>query len=332
MGKRNVLEYAASVTPHRVDRERGIIHDVKVLGMKSKNGPSYSPEAVRNAAKLYAGIQTFIGHPDRLRPDAERSPQDLFGWLENPRAASDGIRADLHYLKTHPMACQIAEVAERRPDKLGLSHNAVVAESMHGSEVVYESIERVRSVDIVCRPATSRGIFESLDETMAPEPGRQRTKGEMWANDNILAKAREILDGDGTPAEKHKAIIRWIQVYLGQAEAVDRAMRIGTDPASLPPEPQPVVESVRETVADRQRKRNRLFDDAFVLLGVGRRTGVHGVDVRESATAGPMTRDRQFAAEFHQLGIGPGTDVLESVSNPTRKEQAFAAAFEQLKR
>ncbi len=253
----NVLEYAASVAPRKVDRERGIIHDVKVLGFKSLNGPRYAPAGVSNAVTLYDGRHVYVGHPDRIRPDAERSPRDLFGWLERPHVADDGLYADLHYIKSHDMVGPITELAERRPDKLGLSHNAVVNESMHGNEIVYESIERVRSVDIVCRPATTRGIFESeepMDETMAPAAPAGNGGS---VNDMILAKVTEILNGDGDPAGKAKAIGTVVKELLKIEDKLEGA---GSEASANSD-----AASVSESVQPKQPEKNR-FQVALDVL------------------------------------------------------------------
>jgi len=123
----SVLELAAD-RPRGVDRRGGVIFGAKILSLRSRNGPRYAPEALKRAAGLYEGSQVFIGHPERERPDAERNPSDMIGWLRNVRTESDGLRGDLHFVKAHPMAGVLAEVAERNPAALGLSHNAVVVE------------------------------------------------------------------------------------------------------------------------------------------------------------------------------------------------------------
>ena len=36
--RRDILEYAASASVHQIDRGRGLIHNVKILGARSRNG------------------------------------------------------------------------------------------------------------------------------------------------------------------------------------------------------------------------------------------------------------------------------------------------------
>ena len=165
----DLQEQVFSGHPHKVDRENGVIHGVKVLGVKSKNGRTYSPKALASAARLYEGIEVNIDHPDRKNPGRERGIRESFGVLKNASVRDDGVWADLHYVRSHDLAEQITERAERFPDKLGLSHNAAGPTKGSGRNVIIEDVELVRSVDLVTRPATNDGLFESEDpenETM----------------------------------------------------------------------------------------------------------------------------------------------------------------------
>lgn len=163
---RNVLEFTSSPAALRVDREQGIIYGVKVLGRKSGNGPIYPQSVTRQALPLYEGTKVNLDHPPRTRPADDRSVQDRFGKLQNVRDLADGLYADLHYIRSHPLAAVVAEAAESMPDAFGLSHNANIRESLDTGEVV--AINRVRSVDLVADPGTTRGIFESQEKPANP--------------------------------------------------------------------------------------------------------------------------------------------------------------------
>jgi hypothetical protein len=154
-----LLEFVVSPCA-RVDRESGVIRDVKVLGYMSSNGRRYSPEAVRQAIGLYEGIRVNVDHPPAARPEAERPLSARFGILKNVAARDDGLYGDLHYLRSHPLAEMTAEAAERMPETLGLSHNAEGRVSQVAGQTVVDEIVRVRSVDLVADPATTRSLFE----------------------------------------------------------------------------------------------------------------------------------------------------------------------------
>jgi hypothetical protein len=156
----------------RIDREAGVIHGVKILGSTSLNGRIYSSKAMREAASMYEGIDVNIDHPSRKDPDAERGLVDGFGCLKQVNVREDGVYGDLHYLKSHEHAEVILERAEQMPQRFGLSHNADGHTSRKGGTEVVESIERVRSVDLVRNPATVNNLFESQKEnqTMKKRP------------------------------------------------------------------------------------------------------------------------------------------------------------------
>jgi hypothetical protein len=147
-------------TSLRVDRDAGVIHGVKVLGLVSANNRRYTRAAIEKARPLYEGIRVNIDHPHDARPDERRRLADRLGRLENIRATDAGLFADLHYLKSHPLAAMTVEAAERMPEALGLSHNAVGRVVKHQQETIVEEIMQVRSVDVVSDPATTKSLFE----------------------------------------------------------------------------------------------------------------------------------------------------------------------------
>ena len=84
------------------------------------------------------------------------------GHPKDVAAREDGLYGDLHYLRSHPLAEMTAEAAERLPEALGLSHNAEGRVAQSGGTAVVEEIVRVRSVDLVADPATTRSLFEEV--------------------------------------------------------------------------------------------------------------------------------------------------------------------------
>jgi hypothetical protein len=113
----------------------------------------------------------------------------------------------------------------------GLSHNSVNFYTPHEGVLICTAIEKVRSVDVVCKPATTQGIFESEDPTMAtamapaakpaceeeipPDPAmgmEEDPPGEEAGGEpgdmikqKFLEMVSDIFDGDGTPQEKGQA-------------------------------------------------------------------------------------------------------------------------------
>jgi len=150
----------------RVDRHRGVIRGVKILGTESRNGRTYLPEALREAARLYyEEAKVNVNHP-RGNPSAARDYQDRMGVLRSVAARPDaGLFADFHFNPKHALAEQLIWDAEHMPENVGFSHNVQARTARRGDRVVVEAITKVESVDLVADPATTRGLFESTCET-----------------------------------------------------------------------------------------------------------------------------------------------------------------------
>lgn len=148
----------------KVDRESGIIRDVRILGPCSMNGRQYVKQAVQSARDLYEGKVVNFDHPHKDMPDAERSVADRAGWLEAVHFKEGGLTGDLHILKADPRAEKIFEAAERRPELFGLSHNVEGRTRREHGKTLVEEILRVRSVDVVSDPASTRSLFESIEK------------------------------------------------------------------------------------------------------------------------------------------------------------------------
>lgn len=129
----------------------------------------------------------------------------------------------------------ICEAAERFPENFGLSHNAhvnwLVKDDGHR---VCESINTVRSVDLVCRPATTNGIFESegyMDAIAQPAGGSGAdtalTTGDdepSTVKDLLLDGVEKIFDGEGDAAAKAERIGQLAKTLLQVEDDVNAAV------------------------------------------------------------------------------------------------------------
>ena len=66
----------------RVDRTVGVIRGIKVLGLHSRNGREYSPQALARAVSLYEGAKVNVNHP-KGHPLAPRDYQERIGVVRN---------------------------------------------------------------------------------------------------------------------------------------------------------------------------------------------------------------------------------------------------------
>lgn len=192
-----LIEFVKNDSPTlRVDRERGIIEGVKVLGHVSANSRTYTQRCLDESAHLWEGLPVSVDHPQR--GGDTRSATSRLGWLKNLRSVKDkGIFADLHYLKSHAMAGPLAEAAERNPRLMGLSIEAEGDEEMRDGKKYIEKITRAHGAAVVAEPAACpNGLSESRTTLTEPRTAPAVTLSEAmlrWAgrcDAPTLAKAK----------------------------------------------------------------------------------------------------------------------------------------------
>ncbi len=145
----------------RVDRAAAVLREVKILGLHSRNGRRYRPEALIAAVPLYEGARVNVNHPSG-DPAAPRDYRDRLGSLENVRyRESQGLFADFRFNPKHALAEQLVWDAENAPQNVGFSHNIQAQLRRDGDQWIVERILKVHAVDLVADPATTRGLFES---------------------------------------------------------------------------------------------------------------------------------------------------------------------------
>lgn len=233
----------------RVDRERGVIHGVKVLGTESVNGVEgmagvrrrvYPAGVLREAARLYEGAKVDWNH----QPGKGHHPRDAsdgVGELRNVRATREGLFADLHYLTSHPRAGTLVEAAERMPRRYGLSPHHSVEGRQRGAAFVVTKIVEVHSVDVVHSPATTRGLFEgkamSTRRGSAYEDGSDELRGK---NQDAQLRAMMAKDPEGAPRTGEKSRHSGKRIggrYEGEdMPAGDDDLGLGGDMAPAAPE------------------------------------------------------------------------------------------------
>lgn len=174
----------------RVNRQGGVIRGVKILGVESRNGRTYLPKTLAEAARLYEEAKVNVNHPKGHALGA-RDYQDRIGVLRDVVARSEeGLFADFHFNPKHGLAEQLIWDAEHMPQNVGFSHNVQARTARRGDRVVVEAITKVESVDLVADPATTRGLFEST-----PDPAEA---GETRAGEDEPSRALAESEADAS--------------------------------------------------------------------------------------------------------------------------------------
>lgn len=152
----------------RVDAAAGVVRGVKILGLQSRNGRSYLPDALERAIPLYEGARVNVNHPAGP-PTAPRDYRDRIGAIRGVcLRPGEGLFGDFHFNPKHALAEQLVWDAVHAPENVGFSHNVEAKTSRQGDQVMVEAILRVQSVDLVADPATTRGLFEGAAESITP--------------------------------------------------------------------------------------------------------------------------------------------------------------------
>jgi hypothetical protein len=157
-------------TDRKVDREKGIVYGVRVVGSVSRNKRLYPVTVQRAAVNTYEGRVVNWDHTKR--PDTERQTADRFGVIRNVRIVGDATYADLHFNPHHARANEFLWACENAPETLALSHHARVdwepSRDAKGNQIARRILE-VASVDIVADGGTNKSIFESLESKSMDE-------------------------------------------------------------------------------------------------------------------------------------------------------------------
>lgn len=179
----------------RVERSQGLVRDVKIVGFTSTNKRVYLREALSKAAPLYEQAKVFLNHVSPTSSVDERRYEEQIGRLSNVRLAADGLRGDLRVNPKHPLAEALFWDAEHAPAAVGLSHHAEGRGRQEGETFVVEEIVSVQSVDLVVRPAATRGLFESEGAAKAAVPFSEEAVSptlEVW--ESRVRSLQEELD------------------------------------------------------------------------------------------------------------------------------------------
>lgn len=232
-----------------VDEARGVIEGVKILGLESRNGRSYSGEALAGAAGLYEGAKVNVNHP-KGSPWEARDYQDRIGVIRNVSwRAERGLYGDLHFNPKHQLAEQLAWDARHVPENVGFSHNVQARTARREGRTIVEEIVKVHSVDLVADPATTQGLFEETEAGREPDAGGETQ--ELAALREELARLHEREAAAG----RREQVARLLAEHgLPPAESRDETSRVITSAAFVAALcAAPGEEQLREQVADRAR-------------------------------------------------------------------------------
>lgn len=238
--KFRVREAAVAVTVKpRIDTEKGVVYDCKILGWKSQNRNRYVPaELEKNGtARVLEGASVFLNHnysKDESGQPVPRKIEDEFGQPKGVYFKPDGYYArEFHYDTLHPFAPRFEKRVKQGAKGIGFSIDAdglgYVDED--GTRVV-EQLKRVHSIDLVWNPATNHSLFEQAMDPLtdpaaanvtdpamdAPAEGGDHKQQLVEAAQAVAAELGEGSMDLPTAKKKLMAILSLIDDGDGEAE------------------------------------------------------------------------------------------------------------------
>jgi hypothetical protein len=190
----DLLEYrGGALKTARLNRDLSIIEGTTLISANSVNGPHrkrrYSEAALKQIASMAEGLPAYANHTAPELAFKPRDVRDLIGRHQNVRydPNTGTVKSDLHVLEHH--AGWVFGLAERLGDVVGNSLVSRGNVKMEGDTEVVDQIAQLRSADLVSDPASTKGLFESLDiwpPSLAPQP--------LW-DDTLHARLAAAIQG-----------------------------------------------------------------------------------------------------------------------------------------
>lgn len=188
----------------RHDPIKGIVYNVKICGSKSVHGHRYTRQCQKKAIPLYEGQPVNVDHTPGRKTTDSRLYRERFGRIRkvNLQEGKKGpeLRGNLHYNVKHPVAPQFAWDVDNDPNNCGLSHMASGSVVNRGGETLVESINFVRSVDLVADPATNTGLFEDRGGRMKRVKVRRKSALKSRRRRQLIEDMRELVEDSGNNA------------------------------------------------------------------------------------------------------------------------------------
>lgn len=190
---------AGSIKTGRLHRDAHMITGTTLITANSVNGPNrkrkYSDKALRQIAAMAEGLPAYANHTAPELAFKPRDIKDLIGRHTNVKydSSTGRVTSDLHLLQ-HQSPWVFALV-EKLGDQIGNSLVSKGVVRMEGDTEVVDEIAALRSCDLVSDPATSKGLFEAVEEIL-----------ESTGRESVRAVLDRILGGPAVPAGTHQKL------------------------------------------------------------------------------------------------------------------------------
>ena len=223
-----------------VDRDKGIIRNVALLGQESRNGRYYSDQAMDDYIGLVkSNRKIFLNHTNE--PGKTRPVQEFLGVARSPRREGNRVFGDIEVIQTQRDF--VFALAEQFSSEVGLSIDArakLIPQGHTDGELdLVERMVALSSTDLVSDAASVQGLFEAKERAKEEDPmkdalmkklvdlGETAEELEKLSDEELLELYDEKLkvqkEGEGDEKEKEA------EKEAAEKEAEKEAEEKGTD-------------------------------------------------------------------------------------------------------
>ncbi len=253
-----------------------VIDDVLILSRESTNGRRYTDACLQDAydRQLYEGVEIGNGHQrdEAALAGLPRDNDEILGFFKNVRLVEGKLRGQAWFTVRDRLTESVKRASVHNPRLYKFSHDAIWDERStdpDGTHVIHK-IERVNSVDLVRKGATTKSLYES-EQTMS-KAKEQATEPVKRTLESIVTRKRDRriceeagmdmttpvdVPADANPEEAMKtAFMTAIQAAISSGDkesalkAVKAYFKITDDGAEAPAEPTGGTEGVKPLGVD----------------------------------------------------------------------------------
>lgn len=161
--------FTGSFVEAKTTAESRVIENIVLCGAESPTrNRTYPRTTLEAAAKLYEGAKIYLNHPRDGMEGELRDVRDLAGSIVPGTVRVDDQGRLRGSVKANTLEAGniLLGLARECAAEVGMSHNAIGVERIEEGRRIVEVIAKVRSVDVVTEPGTTKGLHESKETKM----------------------------------------------------------------------------------------------------------------------------------------------------------------------
>jgi len=182
------ISILGNLSESTVDKENSIIKNVALLSTQSANNREYTESCLESSKPLFEGVKSYVNHQHPKERGNSRDFRDIIGGYSNIRVEEGKVYGDLQLIESEHKI-KILSMAESMPDLAGNSIQAMGKYHRKDGKEIVEELTKIHSVDLVTNPATTGGLFESIEDMEENMDFTALTMADIKTNRNDLYEA-----------------------------------------------------------------------------------------------------------------------------------------------